>query len=251
MRLLEDAMKRGVPAVGRSMINLIKPIGHIVAASALLLYASGCACTQFVQNMGKTDAFLQRHDAYMDALGNVYVEAELKRFPLNRKSAKSSLGTRYLILNAPGFQNAVEQRVAESRTYKRRGQVRLEIHASNYQYPTNEVEAQKTAGWYVYPPNIVAVRHPDQLPEYLRANEWTQFTHDPIHEFSIPATVGDQSYLVDVEVSSHALNSPDDVHQAAWAYPFKILIVPAFVVDVVTLPIQYIWFMFQISKIKG
>ena len=233
------------------MMKMMKTIGQIVAASMLLFYASGCACTQFVQNIGKTDAYLQRHDAYRDALGNVYVEAELKRFPLNRKSAKYSLGTRYLILNAPGFRNAVEQRVAERRTYKQRDQIRLEIHASNCQYPTNEVEVQKTAGWYVYPPDILAVRHPDQLPEYLRTNQWTRFTHDPIHEFSIPATVGDQSYLVDIEVSTHAMNSPDDVHQAAWAYPFKILIVPAFVVDVVTFPIQYIRVMHQISKIKG
>ena len=233
------------------MMKIMKPIGHIVTASMLLLFASGCACTQYVQNMGKTDAYLQRHDAYMDGLGNVHVEAELNRFPLNRKSAKYSLGTRYLILNAPGFQNAVEQRIAERRTYKQRDHVRLEIHASNYHYPTNEVEAQKTAGWYVYPPDILAVEHPNQLPEYLRTNQWTRFVHDPIQEFSIRATVGDQSYLVDIEVSMHAMNSPNDVHQEAWAYPFKILIVPAFVVDVVTFPIQYIWFMHQISKIKG
>jgi len=200
--------------------------------------------------MGKTDARIQQHDAYMDNLGNVYIEAELSRFPLNRKSAKHSLGTRYLILNAPGFQGAVEKRVAEGRTYRRRDQVRLEIHASNYQYPTSEIEAQKATGWYMYPPDMLAHRHPDQLPEYLQTNQWTRFAHDSVHEFSIPTTVGNQPYLVDIEVSMHAMNSPDDVHQAAWAYPFKILIVPAFVVDVVTFPIQYIWVMYQISKIR-
>jgi len=233
------------------MQKMMKAIPRPVIASLVLLQACGCACTQFVQNMGKTDAYLRRHDAFMDTAGDVHIEAELKRCPLNNRSAERSLGTRYLILNSPGFQKAVEQRVAERRTYRQRDQVRLEIHAGNYQYPTNEVQAQETVGWYVYPPNILTQSHASHLPEYLRTNQWTRFTHDPIHEFSIPATVADQSYLVDIEVGTHAMNSPDDVHQAAWAYPFKILIVPAFVVDVVTFPIQYIWVMHQISKIKG
>lgn len=47
-----------------------------------------------------------------------------------------------------------------------------------------------------------------------------------------------QKYYVDVHIRSQCYGHPDRIHQEKWAYPLKVLIVPAFVVDVITFPIQ-------------
>ncbi len=221
----------------------MKAVYAIISATLLLFTGAGCICTKYIENAEKTEASLWGQSAFVDTSGNIYIEAVLNRSPLNNKSSHSPLGQRYLILNAPGFQRAIEKKVETGW----RGKDVLQIIAYPIPYHSNMSSVQTIEGWYIYPPDILREHNSITLPDYLHTNVWTRYSRNKFGEFRIPAIVQGQPYSVDIALGSSAAMD----HQDSWAYPLKILIVPAAIIDVITFPIQFFWFANEVCQIKG
>jgi len=206
---------------------------------------SGCVCTNYVQNIGKTEASLMDQNAYVDDRGTVYIQTELFRGTMNDSDHEISLGTRYLVLNSPGFQKSIEESISQER-YRRKDDLRLQIHAGDYLYPSDTSDMATLTGWYLYPPDILNKLTNVELPEYLRSTEWVRYPLKPMTY--IPGTVNGRDYHVEIAIDSRLKNNSDAIFQETWAIPLKLLIVPAVVIDIVTFPFQYIW---ATSHIKG
>lgn len=203
------------------------------------MVSEGCYCTQYVTKLGKTRAELHRQTASRDSDGNIVCEVTLIRRSLNQYNSTINLGNRYLILNAPSGQKIVEERIRLYSPREYRGKRAIQIPANDFSLAITNAAAPFAQGWFLYPSDISNTINSPILPAHLKEKTLSRYSFSPVGS-EVPFQIGGTNYVVDINVC----NIPENqgLEQAKWAYPLKVLVVPAFVVDVITFPIQYIHF---------
>lgn len=202
-------------------------------------FLSGCACTNYVKNMGKTKAYRRHHTASIDDGGNIVCIVKVLRRSLNDYDSTEDLGYRYVIRNAPYGGEAIRNKIRNDHSFERRGKMYVQVLADRFDYPKNDDEAKNTKSWYLYPPDLMTeIQKPDP-PEHLSKNTFEQYLYaGGLHEPELEYSFDGQKYYVDVHIDSQLRGHPDRIHQEKWAYPMRVLLMPAYVIDVVTFPIQ-------------
>jgi hypothetical protein len=193
--------------------NLILPA---LLAGAVML-CGGCAATMTVHEMGVSRYNLNVVETESDAAGRVVLTANLVpyKMPVCWPGSEGKSGPprakRYIV----GDPATVAASVRDVWEYKRpANQQSLEVRLA----PPNQ------PGWHVIPFDAEAR---DAIPAMLPA-EYRQVLDEPVPPPS--------RYKVGVMMSSE--NDPITRHVAWWHWPVQVLLLPAFVFDVVTLPIQ-------------
>ena len=220
------------------------PILVITLISAGLL-CTGC-CSQYVNNLGRTTAGFTPVTALRDDHDNIIIQTELYRRSMNNHKRTYPLGTRYVILSASGVNGAVESAINGRRVFTDRDRRRVQIGPQyNASLPATEQESSATSGWQVYPGDLLTKFAETTLPSHVRQNRIVQMSpHYAGGRFSpsFDYTVSNTVYSVEVSMGAPLR---EESHLDKWAYPLKALFVPAVVVDVVTYPLQFLWFMHE------
>jgi hypothetical protein len=215
----------------------MKTSRYVLALLAALML-SGCACTNYINNIGKTRTQLVPQAATIDSYGNIVCEVGIRRRSMNHYHSTTDLGRRYVIRNAPHGGEAIQKRVNDNRGFERKGKKYLEISAHRFAFPKTNADAKETPSWYIYPPDLTSRIPEPALPTYLRESTFKRYPYGGTFGSELEYIVDGERYLVDVEIDAQCPGHPDTIHQKKWAYPLKVLCVPAFVIDVVTFPIQ-------------
>lgn len=208
------------------------------------LCLSGC-CTHYVSNIGKSEARLKQKRVLSNSEGDLVVEADLTRNPFNNRESVRSLGLRYVYLVGPDARQEIADVV-------RRGQVQTRKGTNHVQISKGNFNPEYVGRWRFEPADVLNRVESTPLPSHIAqplqeyagrrwdGKDWT--------ESHLRYNLDGTNYAVEVCVSASGIWFPEAYHQAKWGYPLRILYLPAFAVDVVTSPIQFIWLVNQFSK---
>ena len=211
---------------------------------SLAFCLSGC-CTHYVSNIGKSEARLEQKRVLSNAAGDLVVEAELLRYPFNNRNSGRSLGTRYVYLHGPDARQEIADQVRRGNVQRRAGTNHVQIGHSNF-------NPEFSGRWRFEPPDVLnridAPTLPAQIGQPLQEYAGSRWNGKAWTESQLQYDIDGTNYVVQVSVGATGIWFPDAYHQAQWGYLLRILYVPAFAVDVITSPIQYIWFVNQMSN---
>ena len=217
-----------------------------LATSALAtLCLTGC-CTHYVSQIGYSEARLTQKRVFSNAAGDLVVEAELTRNPLNSRNNTRSLGKRYVYLFGSDARQEIADTAGRGQVLHRQGTNYIQIGHSNF-------NPQYAGRWNYAPPDVLHHVDAPELPigigQPLQEYSARQIWHGKAWKQSeLTYTVNGTSYVVEVSIDASGIWFPEAYHQAKWGYPLRILYIPAIAVDVVTSPFQFIWFVNEFSK---
>ena len=218
---------------------------------------TGC-CSTYVRHMGTSQVWIQPVSIAKDDKGDVLFTVALSRKSLSPPYASSDIGKRHVLLNSPHAEAALreilERRAGKSLVLYEQEKKFLQVQVRVTTLPKTEQEASETDAWYIWPADVLKKIDEPGLPSHVITNS-----------FSVPNCKNDGSGLAlpwEIEGTTYQAHffmpspelysqaelgrslalSPEAVHTAKWAPPVRaVLIVPAFLVDIVTCPIQAIW----------
>ena len=227
----------------------MKTAVQIISICGIAVLLSGCACTEYVKGVGRSNVHVVAGDAFMEPSGNLYVEAEFLRRPRNRKKGGRFQGHRVIILNAPGIERAAREQLDKqgyddiSPDYAR--QINITFRRSFYR-PSDDAEAEMQTQWYLYPADTIRKHEELKLPSHLRKAKW-QLIPKVSGQYTMPVMVDGVLFEVHFNLVTRTVHSKD----ALWGRPVRALLwVPAFVVDVVTFPIQFGRIVYELNQIN-
>lgn len=215
-----------------------------LAVLGLTFCVSGC-CTQYVHNIGKTEARLSPKRILSNETGDLVVETELRRYSLNDRDSSYSLGPRYVYLYGPDAKQEIGDVLRKRHNFQRRGTNYVQIGRTNFnpEFPSR---------WHFAPPDVLhrvdSLSLPEGIGQPLREFAPRRWSGRNWTDSELQYNVGGTNYVVEVNVAANDMWFPDAYHQAGWGYPLKILYVPALALDVATFPIQFIWFAHEMGK---
>ena len=197
------------------------------------LFLSGCVCTEYVNNMGKTTPAFEIKQAWCDASGNIVYAGILYRRSLNNFESKNAIGNRFLILNAPAVRDKIITEVITRGT----NDTTIKLHAViNIQPSKTPEEYQSFKQWYLYPPDIINHIENAKLPAYLSSSIASKLPYNNVN-FALPYTIDYTTYQLIVRYN---FANKDKIHLTNWGYSSKILLVPAVLLDIFTSPAQFV-----------
>ncbi len=198
-----------------------------------LFLLTGCVCTKYVDNMGKTTPVFDIRQTWSDSAGNIVFEGMLYRRPLNDFHSPEPVGRRYLILNEPEVRDKIITRTISRKDNDRN----IQLYAPINIFPgLSEDKLRALDVWYLYPPDIINKVDNARPPEYIKSAKAKKLLYN-YADFKLPYKIDDTTYYLDINTK---FSDKDNIHMADWAYPCKILFVPAFVLDVISSPVQLV-----------
>ncbi len=205
-----------------------------LALSSLLYLLTGCKgiCIEYIDNLGKTEPVFEIKQVRKDQNNNIIYKGNLLRRSLNHFHSKEDIGIRYLVLNAPYVEDKIRKRIIE---YGKSEDRQVQLDSEIKYFPHKEEEAGKLNDWYFYPSDLINKIEYPAPPSYLTESKKNKTFKYKYCEFQMPYKVDNEIFYIDRDGAFYAR---DYIYQEKWAYPLKVLFIPAIVLDVITFPLQ-------------
>ncbi len=209
---------------------------------------SGCMCVRAVKTGGTHYRRLQPTAVWTNSAAETMVECQL--LDTQMLSGRSQqLGTRLVCASPSTWNSAIRAEVENQKQRAMRYQSTNEITHFFFRptvtLSTTNATAVFTGEFVLYPPVLDHVVENDFVTSgWFRCGIPRNSSHP-----SWPVTLDGRT--ITVYVDSVALPQEVQRYKDWWWYPNQILLIPAYVVDIVTSPIQFLMVMNSLSKIDG
>ncbi len=221
----------------KAINNILLKSFRCLPLLTLVFMLNGCFCTSYVDNIGKTKPDFRIQRICEDPEQNIICEVKLSRRSLNHYDLKEDIGSRFLILNAPSTKDILKKgvkelslrEVKEEMIFQRVSENKIQLYVNINYFPKTEEEAKVSNKWYVYPLDIISRIENPNVPKYLMTNETDNLQYK-YYGSCLPCTMDGETYDIDIHFHS------EEIYQEKWAYPLKVLYVPAVALDIVSFP---------------
>ena len=219
----------------------MKQILRNIFVALCFISQSGCLCVETVKHIGVHETQLTPTSFFTNTCGDVVLECKVSDIH-RATSASRDIGTRYIYASRSTW-DATVSRSTGTNIYGKRIPVYLEpivMCSSNNTLPAAD-------GFWLIPGDV---KHwlIAQPPE--ECEPWSPAAADNAQHSSCPrysASIGSQP--VEVIICSAKVSRAQ--YKTRWWKPAQILQVPAYAVDILTFPIQFIIIMHELSTIGG
>jgi len=207
----------------------------------LLGTQGGCMCVHIVKNVGVHETSLHPVAFWTNACGDSALECTVVAIHLATHSGRD-FGVRYIYATRDTWQSAVIR--AGGQHYG--GPDRIIGLEPSATLCTNTM-LQMTNGFWLVPGDVkhkLTAKPPDICPPWSRAAQSLRSISCAHY-----STVVDTNQI-EVAVCMAYVNYRERRYKTGWWWPAQILLAPAYVVDVITAPIQFFVIMHRLSGLE-
>ena len=221
----------------------------IIALMAMIaITQSGCMCVHAVKTGGTHIRCLQPTGVWTNSAAEVMVECSaLDKRVLSNKT--QNLGKRLVCASPSAWNSAIKAEFEKQRKnaerYGRTNKIDLVFLRPAVTLSVTNAANMFAGNFVLFPPDIAAVSDAQPL-----MSGWTRC--------GIPKNASYPSWLVNVDgqtltIYVDSLGLPEEARRYKdwWWYPNQVFLIPAYAVDIVTCPIQFLMIMHSLSKIDG
>lgn len=221
----------------------------VVLLAAVTYAQTGCMCVHAVKTAGTHRRHLSATAVWTNTTGNIAIECKMAdTMVLSQRS--EPLGTRFVFAAPETWERAISSEIKKQEHYaRRRDKTRridhIYLRATVALSVTNETEVCK-GGFVLFPPDVSSRC---DAPPLDAAWSRCAIPPDSGNTPRFDAAVSNQP--VTVYIGTVALPRDAQQYKDWWWGPNQVLLIPAYAVDIVTSPIQFIMIMNALSKIDG
>ncbi len=210
--------------------NIFKFFIYASIFLSIILSFPGCAFNYMVKNIGKATVQLNPQKVHIESNGTLLIEAMLSKCPYNTNSKK--IYKRFIVAN----QNVIEEAIKTAEE----SQKRHEDINHDYLNLYIPIESSDKRGAQLIPnhyKNINAEKSdlPKQFQEVKIINTDLSDLPEPFNY-----KINNETKYICISSFEIREGSPYAEEVKFWHYPAQILIVPAFAMDIIIFPIQFL-----------